>query len=264
MGNTKCLKYRPSEEKVWSLVFNHPLRLNSNGKKGRWTRRSLKTVDSKDADGYVDEMKDLLSHEDLWKREYGKLRAEKKYSPLVISAFYDSILSEEFNDSESTPIRENLLPLPSSDDGYNKVLFVGTTGAGKSTLLRQLIGTTSEHFPLTTSGKATVSDLEVIVATGNYKAAVTFFTKGLVEAFVQECVYDALLKSMNEKDKNRLSQNYSGFYIWVKIATFIFFHDIYYIKSILYKKFDFSVSYVQKIRSKAAILTSTQFGGVCF
>ena len=62
----------------------------------------------------------------------------------------------------------------------------------------------------------------------------------------------------------RLSQNYSGFYIWVKIATFIFFHDIYYIESTLYEKFDFSVSYVQKIRSKAAILTSTQFGGVCF
>ena len=264
MGNTKCLKYRPSEEKKWSVKFIHPLRLNSNGEKGRWTRRSLMTIDSKIADNYVNEMKDLLSHEDLWEGENGKLQAEKKYSPVVTSAFYDSILPEEFKDNESIPIRENLLPLPSSDDGYNKVLFVGTTGAGKSTLLRQLIGTTSENFPLTTTGKATVSDLEVIVAEENYKSVVTFFTRRMTETFIQECVYNALLKAMNESDKNRLSQNYSGFYIWVKIATFIFFHDIYYIKSILYKKFDFSVSYVQKIRSKAAILTSTQFGGVCF
>ncbi len=209
MGNTKCFKYKPAEGKVWSLAFNHPLRLNSNGKKGRWTRRSLRTIDSKVADGYVNEMKDLLSHEDLWEKENGKLRAEKKYSPLVTSVFYDSILSEEFNDSESIPIRENLLPLPSSDDGYDKILFVGTTGAGKSTLLRQLIGTTSENFPLTTSGKATVSDLEVIVAKGNYKAAVTFFTKGMVEAFVQECVYNALLKAMNEKDKKKIFEELS-------------------------------------------------------
>ena len=84
----------------------------------------------------VEEMKDLLSHEDLWEGENGKLVADKKYSPVVTSAFYDSILPSEFKDNESSPIRENLLPLPSSDDGYNKILFVGTTGAGKSTLLQ--------------------------------------------------------------------------------------------------------------------------------
>jgi GTPase Era involved in 16S rRNA processing len=209
MGNTKCFKYKPAEGKVWSLAFNHPLRLNSNGEKGRWTRRSLRTIYSKVADGYVNEMKDLLSHEDLWEKENGKLRAEKKYSPVVTSAFYDSILPEEFKDNESTPIRENLLPLPSSDDGYNKVLFVGTTGAGKSTLLRQLIGTTSENFPLTTTGKATVSDLEVIVAEGNYKSVVTFFTRRMTQAFIQECVYNALLKAMNDSDKKKIFEEFS-------------------------------------------------------
>ncbi len=114
------------------------------------------------------------------------------------------VLPEEFKDNESTPIRENLLPLPSSDDGYSKVLFVGTTGAGKSTLLRQLIGTTSENFPLITSGKATVSDLEVIVAKGNYKAVVTFITKPMTELYVQDCVYYAILKALKEGDKKKI------------------------------------------------------------
>jgi len=208
MGNINCDKYRPSEGRIWSVIFNHPLRLNSSGKKGRWTRRSLKTVDSKTADKLIDEMKDLLSNEELWRGEDGRFKAEKMYSRVITSAFYDSIYPE-VNGSDSAPIRENLLPLPSSDDDYNKVLFVGTTGAGKSTLLRQLIGTTSENFPLTTTGKATVSDLEVIVAKGNYKAAVTFFTKGMVEAFVQECVYNALLKAMNEKDKKKIFEELS-------------------------------------------------------
>lgn len=209
MGSVNCNKDRPAGGNIWSIKFIHPLRLNSNGKKGRWIRRSLKTPDSKIADKYIEEMKDLLSHKDLWEGEIGRTIAEKKYSQVVTSAFYDSILPEGFRDNESSPIRENLLPLPSSDDGYNKVLFVGTTGAGKSTLLRQLIGTTSENFPLTTTGKATVSDLEVIVAEGNYKSVVTFFTRQMTETFIQECVYNALLKAMNESDKKKIFEELS-------------------------------------------------------
>ncbi|MCC4767754.1 hypothetical protein FXW07_14370 [Methanosarcina sp. DH1] len=209
MGNSNCYKYRPAEGKIWSIVFNHPLRLNSNGKYGRWTRRSLKTVNPKIADGFVNEMMDLLSHKDFWKGENGKLMAEKMYSPVVASAFYDSILPEKLKDNESIPIRENLLPLPSSDDGYNKILFVGTTGAGKSTLLRQLIGTTSENFPLITTGKATVSDLEVIVAQGNYKAVVTFITKSMTELYVQDCVYSAILKALKEGEKEKIFEELS-------------------------------------------------------
>jgi hypothetical protein len=59
---------------------------------------------------------------------------------------------------------------------------------------------------------------------------------------------------VHQKDQIRLSQNSSGLYIWViNIGIFIFFKDIYYIKSILLKKINPSVSHVQKVRSKAAI-----------
>jgi hypothetical protein len=209
MNITNCFKYRPGEGKIWSVIFNHPLRLSSNGEKGRWTRRSLKTADSKNADEFINEMKNLLSNEELWKGENGKLMAEKKYSQVVTSAFYDSIFLEDFKDNDSTPIRENLLPLPSSDDGYNKVLLVGITGAGKSTLLRKFIGTRSESFPLTTTGKATVSDLEVIIAKGKYKAVATFITKPVTELYVQECVFYAILKALNEGEKKKIFEELS-------------------------------------------------------
>lgn len=205
MNADNCLKFRSDEGKVWSIIFNHPLRLNSDGKPGRWMRRSLSTVNSKIADTLVGEMKDLLSDESLW-NESNKHRAEIKYNPIIVSAFYDSIEPQAFH-NDSMPIRESLLPLPSIDDGYNRVLFVGTTGAGKTTLLRHLIGTDIEKFPLTTTAKATVSDLEVIIAGGTYKSVVTFFSKSMTNSFVQECVYHALIDAMNGGDKKKISQS---------------------------------------------------------
>jgi hypothetical protein len=47
MGSVNCQKDRPAEGKIWSIKFIHPLRLNSKGEKGRGTRRSLKTQESK-------------------------------------------------------------------------------------------------------------------------------------------------------------------------------------------------------------------------
>jgi hypothetical protein len=80
MGNPDCKKDRPDEGRIWSIKFIHPLRLNSNGETGRWTRRSLKTPNPKIADKYVEEMKDLLSHKDLWEGENRRTIAEGKYN----------------------------------------------------------------------------------------------------------------------------------------------------------------------------------------
>ena len=46
-------------------------------------------------------------------------------------------------------LREEFLPLPSSEAGYRTVMLLGTTGAGKTTLVRQLLGTNprTERFP---------------------------------------------------------------------------------------------------------------------
>ena len=64
-------------------------------------------------------------------------------------------------------LREAHIRLPNAEqDGYSRVLFVGTTGAGKTSLFRQLIGSDpdDDRFPSTAPAKTTIADIEVIQA----------------------------------------------------------------------------------------------------
>lgn len=77
-------------------------------------------------------------------------------------------------------IRERLIPLPGSDEGYSRVLLLGTTGAGKTTVVRQLLGTDPkrERFPSTSTAKTTVAETEIIPADVDaFDAAVTFMSE---------------------------------------------------------------------------------------
>ena len=81
-------------------------------------------------------MNAILSDQTWWnaaKRQEAVLR----FSKPVVEAFYDEIQAGR-QDSES--LRESHIRLPDKDDGYPRVLLVGTTGAGKTSLLRQLVG----------------------------------------------------------------------------------------------------------------------------
>lgn len=74
-------------------------------------------------------------------------------------------------------LRDEFLPLPTAEDGYQRVLMLGTTGAGKTTVVRQLLGThpRTERFPSTSTSKTTVADTEIIPADDpTYRAVVTF------------------------------------------------------------------------------------------
>jgi DNA polymerase family A len=83
--------------------------------------------------------------------------------------------------------------------------------------------------------------------------------------FTAEPSHKIIAFDYSQIELSRLSQNSSGLYIWViNIGIFIFFKDIYYIKSIFLKKINSGVSHVQKVRSKAAIFTSIESGRVCF
>ncbi len=90
-------------------------------------------------------------------------------------------------------IRDSYIPLPSENDGYSRVMLVGTTGGGKTSLLRHVIGSDpdEDRFPSTSTAKTTVSDIEVIQADSGYAAVVTFFSEFWVQANVEECVADA-------------------------------------------------------------------------
>lgn len=91
-------------------------------------------------------------------------------------------------------LRDELLPLPGSAEGYRHVLLLGTTGAGKTTVVRQLLGTDpkTERFPSTSTAKTTVADTELIL-TGErrFRAAVTFADRDEIADHLRDNVWEA-------------------------------------------------------------------------
>ncbi len=139
----------------------------------------------------VGEMNTILGDPSWWNAAK-RQEAELRFSKAVVDAFYDEIQAGR-QDSES--LREAHIHLPSKDEGFPKVLFVGTTGAGKTSLLRQLIGSDpdDDRFPSTAPAKTTIADIEVIQDEGDFEAVVTFFTEFQAQASIEECVADAAL-----------------------------------------------------------------------
>jgi hypothetical protein len=159
-------------------------------------RRGLGTTDEAEADRLVGEMNTLLSHPSWWSAAK-RADAEREFSKVIVDAFYDEIQAGR-DDPEA--LREAYVKLPSAEDGYSRVLFVGTTGAGKTSLLRQLIGSHPERdrFPSTAPAKTTIADIEVVQDEGDYEAVVTFFTEFQTQANIEECIIDACLAAYED------------------------------------------------------------------
>ena len=173
----------------WSVSFRHPLRKDARGKPGLRMRRGLGTADDAEAERLVSEMNTLLT-DGTWWNANKRAEAERTFSKIIVDAFYDGIQAGR-EDPEA--LREALIPLPAADDGYSRVLFVGTTGAGKTSLLRQLIDSDpdKDRFPSTAPAKTTIADIEVVQSDGSYEAVVTFFTEFQIQASIEECIVDA-------------------------------------------------------------------------
>lgn len=102
--------------------------------------------------------------------------------------------------------RDRVLPLPSKEDGYARVLLVGTTGGGKTTLVRQLLGTdpNKERFPSTSPNKTTVCDIEIIVGGDDFQAAVSFMSREQARRYIAECVLSAVVTALEGKSKGEV------------------------------------------------------------
>jgi hypothetical protein len=177
---TKTRSSRPG----WTITFRHPMKTDSQNKAGRKIRRGLNTQDSATADQMVEQMNEILS-EMFWWNPMRRREAEARFAPEIVAAFYDDLAAP---DRSAMQLREQSLPLPGKEQGYSKVLFVGTTGAGKTTLLRQLIGSDPEldRFPSTAPAKTTIADIEVVLADGPFEAVVTFFPEFQIQALIEE------------------------------------------------------------------------------
>jgi hypothetical protein len=180
---TKTRSARPG----WSVIFRHPLRRDARGKPGLKIRRGLNTTDDQEADKLVDQLKMLLSDPRWWSADRRADAERELIAAQIVSAFFDGI---EAGHVDTAALREKHIHLPSRDEGYARVLLVGTTGAGKTTLLRHLIGSDHENdrFPSISTARTTISDMEIVTDAGRYKAAVTFVSEFEVRANIDECI----------------------------------------------------------------------------
>lgn len=186
----------------WTINFRHPLRIDPRTQQGLKIRRGLGTSDEVEADKLVSEMNELLA-EETYHRVSMKQEASRKFASVVVEAFYDGMENPAVDTWE---LREKYLPLPKREEGYSKVLFVGTTGAGKTSLLRHLIGSDpkKDRFPSTSTAKTTISDIEIITQGQDYKAVVTFLSESIVRTNIRECVADACLAALEEVPDEKL------------------------------------------------------------
>lgn len=205
MGKYTASKARGKGRESWSIVFRHPVKKDQYGKVGLRVRRGLGTTDEGRADMLVAQLNEILADESMWNIS-SKEKASLKYDEKIVSAFYDALEAKKINYTE---LRDEQLPLPTSNQGYANVLLVGTTGAGKTTLLRQVIGTDpkKERFPSTSPNKTTVSDTEVICADGAYEAVVTFFDQREIRLHLEDCVMAAVLAMLKGEDNWTVAQH---------------------------------------------------------
>ena len=197
----------PSKDKPgFSISFRHPCRRDSKGKLGLKVRRGLGTADSAEADRLVSQMNELLADESWWTAaRYHE--AKKQFDGRIVDAFFDGL---QAGMPDSQALREEAIRMPGRDDGYSRVLFVGTTGAGKTSLLRNLIGSDPDRdrFPSTSTAKTTVSDIEVIPADGAFEAVVTFFSDAAVQANVEDCVLSACIAVWEDLGEDKVAERF--------------------------------------------------------
>ena len=178
----------------WCVIYRHPLVKTPDQRQQLRVRRGLGTRDDAEAQGLVDELNQILGDKTYW-NSAARSKASAKFASNVVAAFYDYIPIEPGEKrGDGWAERERAIPLPGAEEGYACVLTVGTTGSGKTTVVRQLIGTDPkvERFPSTSTAKTTVCDMEIVLAEGPFRAAVSFLPRDEVRQSIAECVSSAV------------------------------------------------------------------------
>ena len=190
----------------WSVIFRHPQPHESYGPPGHRVRRGLGTTDEAAAQRLVNQLNEILADRSLW-TPAARESAERRFPEAapIIKAFYD-VLAPVANDFMA--IRDAAINMPGPDDGYVRVLLLGTPGAGKTTLARQIIGTDPkrERFPSTSAAKTTTADIEIVMRPGDYTAVVTFLPKEQVRALVDDCVSAGVLAAVDGRDDAEIAR----------------------------------------------------------
>lgn len=196
----------------WCVIYYHPVVRGENGKAKR-VRRGLRTTDEARAQTLVDQVNALIEDPSMH-TPGSRERAATRFDEEAVAAFYVPMQPSPHN---PWAVRDEVIPLPGgrdADDGYARVQFVGTTGAGKTTVVRQLLGTdpNKERFPLTSTGRATTADMEIVISPGDFRAVVTFMPRDQVRQYVAESLQAAVasvLAGDQERDVIRRLQEHN-------------------------------------------------------
>lgn len=190
---TAAAKRNPGR-KAWLVEFRHPLRNDSSNKPGKKTRKGLGTEDEAVANQLVAELNDLLHNEALWSLG-ARAEAANLYDARVVEIFYSEV---EPRASSVRQLCDKLLPLPTSEEGYARVVLIGAPGAGKTTLVRQLLGThpKTERFPSTSVNRTTTFPTELALRDGDYQAVATFMTEHEVRFEIEESISAAIVEAV--------------------------------------------------------------------
>lgn len=204
MRHYTASKTRDKGRGRYSVIFRHPVRLDATtGRPGRRVRRGLGTSDEDEASRLTAELNLLLSAEEFWSYS-ARGSAEGRFDSRVISVFFDGM--EPRSRTQAVTLRDQYIPLPTADQGYRRVLLLGTTGAGKTTVVRQLLGTDPlrERFPSTSTAKTTIADTEIVLSDGPFRAIVTFFPRDEVVDHLVDCASKAALAAFWNADDEDL------------------------------------------------------------
>jgi len=178
----------------WAVEFRHPVLKDREGKQGRKIRRGLGT-DQGEAQIIVDDLNHLLSDEKYWSLNEQK-QAKEAFHGKAVDIFYDQM--EEDIVKDPWDLRNEKIILPSKEEGYSRVMFLGTTGAGKTTVIRQMIGTDPDEisFPAISSSRTTTCNTEFIFREGDWSGVVTFITQAQAIKLIEECVWEAFRRAV--------------------------------------------------------------------
>jgi hypothetical protein len=188
------------------VIFRHPLRSDRNGKSGLRIRRGLGTTDEAEAQQLIEQLNEILREQSMWKPSQ-RTSASERYDDRIVAAFYDE-LAPQIEDGWA--IRDRIIEMPGPEQGFVRVLILGTTAAGKTTLLRQFIGTdpVTERFPSTSSAKTTTCDIEVITREGDFRAVVSFLPKDRVRQLIEDSVAAAVMTRVEGRSRDEVSRKF--------------------------------------------------------
>ena len=188
----------------WSVIFRHPVAVNpATGQPPLRIKRGLGTQLEGEAESMACELNVLLGDTSYWNLAARSI-AGSRFNDKVVKIFFDPMEPEEL---DYPAMREKHIHMPTSDeDGYKRVLIIGTTGAGKTTLVRQIIGTNpqSERFPSVSASRCTIADTEIILSEGPYKSVVTFSSQEEIREAVDECITAAILAAYRKSSDDEV------------------------------------------------------------